>query len=89
VVEAALDGRDVFVVLATGGGKSLCYQLPAILCPGVAIIVSPLIALVNDQVVAMKSMGVDARSMNSSKDYEQNQGTFSHVVYIYFVSLYD
>src|SRR6476620_9181552 len=49
-IESVLSGRDTFVIMPTGGGKSLCYQLPAMILPGVAIIVSPLIALMNNQV---------------------------------------
>src|SRR5687768_11954838 len=53
VIEAVLAGQDVIVVMPTGGGKSLCYQLPALLFPGVTLVVSPLIALMKDQVDAL------------------------------------
>src|ERR1700733_8927145 len=66
VIAEILAGRDVVAVLPTGGGKSLCYQIPAILRPGVGIVVSPLIALMADQVDALKQAGVRAERLDSS-----------------------
>ncbi|WP_139068904.1 DEAD/DEAH box helicase, partial [Hyphomonas sp. ND6WE1B] len=60
VISDALAGRDALAVLPTGGGKSLCYQIPALLRPGVGLVVSPLIALMADQVDALKQAGVRA-----------------------------
>jgi ATP-dependent DNA helicase RecQ len=66
VVEAILDGRDVAVIMPTGGGKSLCYQLPAILSGGTAIVVSPLIALMHDQAAQLAQLGIPAAVLNST-----------------------
>lgn len=66
IVRALLAGRDVFAVMPTGGGKSLCYQLPARLLPGAAVVVSPLIALMKDQVDNARAMGLAAGALNSS-----------------------
>jgi ATP-dependent DNA helicase RecQ len=66
VISEILSGNDVFVVMPTGGGKSLCYQLPAILLDGVTIVVSPLVALMKDQVDSLVSRGVDAALINST-----------------------
>ena len=60
VVAEILAGRDVVAVLPTGGGKSVCYQIPAMLRPGLGLVVSPLIALMTDQVEALKQQGVAA-----------------------------
>jgi ATP-dependent DNA helicase RecQ len=65
-IDAILDGKDVLVVMPTGGGKSLIYQLPALVLDGVAIVISPLIALMKDQVDAMNKIGVPATFINSS-----------------------
>ncbi|WP_439470591.1 DNA helicase RecQ [Brevundimonas sp.] len=65
VVEEVLEGRDVLAVLPTGGGKSVCYQVPAILRPGLGLVVSPLIALMTDQVEALKQQGVSAARLDS------------------------
>lgn len=70
VIETLLNGRDALVVMPTGGGKSLCYQLPALIRPGVAVIVSPLIALMQDQVSALSQWGIRAGCLNSSLDYQ-------------------
>lgn len=66
IVEAALAGRDQLVVIPTGGGKSLCFQLPALLQPGLTVVVSPLIALMQDQVAALRDNGISATFLNSS-----------------------
>lgn len=71
VIEHVTSGGDALVLMPTGGGKSLCYQIPALMRPGVGIIVSPLIALMQDQVDALKQLGVSAAFLNSSLDAEE------------------
>jgi len=66
VINEVLDGRDVMAVLPTGGGKSFCYQIPAMLRPGVGLVVSPLIALMADQVAALRAAGVAAARLDST-----------------------
>ncbi|MDC0833625.1 DNA helicase RecQ [Geitlerinema sp. CS-897] len=66
IVETALQNRDLLVIMPTGGGKSLCYQLPALLRPGVTVVVSPLIALMQDQVQALQNNGIGATFLNST-----------------------
>ena len=66
IIQASLDGRDVFALLPTGGGKSLCFQLPALLRTGLTVVVSPLIALMKDQVDQLQAAGVAATFLNST-----------------------
>jgi ATP-dependent DNA helicase RecQ len=68
VIEHVAAGGDALVLMPTGGGKSLCYQIPALLRDGTAIVVSPLIALMQDQVDALRQLGVEAAFLNSSLD---------------------
>jgi len=71
IVRDALAGRDVFALMPTGGGKSLCFQLPALLRTGLTIVVSPLISLMKDQVDALQASGVAATFLNSALDGSQ------------------
>ncbi len=70
IVEHVIGGGDALVLMPTGGGKSLCYQVPSLIRDGVGIVVSPLIALMQDQVDAMRQLGVKAEFLNSSLEYE-------------------
>ncbi len=79
LVDAALSGRDVLGIMPTGGGKSLCYQVPALLLPGVALVISPLISLMKDQVAALAAAGVSAAFLNSSQDLEESRQVWGAV----------
>jgi ATP-dependent DNA helicase RecQ len=74
IIRDALAGRDVFALLPTGGGKSLCFQLPAMACEGLTVVVSPLIALMKDQVDALQASGVPATFLNSSLAAGESRG---------------
>ena len=71
IIEAALDGRDSLVIMPTGGGKSLCYQIPAMLRGGTGLVISPLIALMQDQVAALNENGIAAEFLNSSQSFDE------------------
>ncbi|KAF4989094.1 hypothetical protein FDECE_14812 [Fusarium decemcellulare] len=71
IIEAALDGYDVYVQAATSFGKSLCFQLPAVIDQGITIVVSPLLSLMINQVDALKASGIDANSLNSNTPYPE------------------
>jgi ATP-dependent DNA helicase RecQ len=73
VVDAILAKRDVLMILPTGGGKSLCYQLPTLLMEGITVVVSPLLALMHDQVVALQANGISAEMLSSMQDLEESQ----------------
>ena len=73
LIDAILNGRDVLGVMPTGGGKSLCYQIPAIILDGVTLVISPLISLMKDQVDALQTMGVKAAYINSQLSYFEQQ----------------
>ena len=72
VVDAILAKQDVLMILPTGGGKSLCYQLPTLLMDGVTVVISPLLALMHDQVVALKANGISAEMLSSMQDAEES-----------------
>ncbi len=71
-MEEVINGHDCLVLMPTGGGKSICYQVPALAMPGTAIVVSPLISLMHDQVRALKENGIPAEALNSSHNSEEN-----------------
>lgn len=79
VMEALLNGRHVLAVMPTGAGKSLCYQVPALVLGGLTIVVSPLVALMQDQVAALRLAGVAADTINSSLDREANVAAWRRV----------
>ena len=79
LIDAVLDRRDVLGIMPTGGGKSLCYQIPALLLPGLTLVISPLISLMQDQVLALKAAGIPAAYLNSSLSMEQRSLVFRNL----------
>ena len=73
IIDTVVAGRDALVLMPTGGGKSLCYQIPALVRTGVGVVISPLIALMQDQVDALTALGVRAGFLNSTQDLEQRR----------------
>src|SRR5271155_5320602 len=79
IVTAILDGCDVLAVMPTGSGKSLCYQLPALIRDGLTIVVSPLIALMRNQVAQLRGYGVAAAALNSANDADENRAVLDQI----------
>ncbi|KAH9687595.1 ATP-dependent DNA helicase q1 [Citrus sinensis] len=73
IINAVLSGRDVLVIMAAGGGKSLCYQLPAVLREGIALVVSPLLSLIQDQVMCLAALGIPAHMLTSTTSKEDEK----------------
>ena len=68
IINHLVDGGDALVLMPTGGGKSLCFQIPALIRPGMGVVISPLIALMQDQVMALQQLGVKAQTLHSAMD---------------------
>ncbi|WP_158828672.1 DNA helicase RecQ [Mucilaginibacter lacusdianchii] len=79
IIQQILNGGDAMVLMPTGGGKSLCYQLPAVLLPGLTIVISPLIALMKDQVDALNINGIPAAYLNSTQGSDEQQNIISRL----------
>jgi ATP-dependent DNA helicase RecQ len=88
IIRSALAGTDVFALLPTGGGKSLCFQLPALLRPGLTVVVSPLIALMKDQVDALQAAGIAATFLNSTLAPDESRRRLANLHRGAFVLLY-
>ena len=73
IIDHLINGGDALVLMPTGGGKSLCFQIPALMRPGLGVVVSPLIALMQDQVMALQQLGVKAQALHSAMDWQTQQ----------------
>ena len=80
LIDGVLAGRDVFGIMPTGGGKSMCYQIPALMLPGITLVISPLISLMRDQVLALKTAGVPAAYINSTLNAAQMQAVYRNLL---------
>ena len=78
-IESVLQGKDCVVLMPTGGGKSLCYQIPALMMDGLTVVISPLIALMKDQVDALRANGVEAAFFNSTQSAAEKVPVFQKV----------
>ncbi len=80
LIDGVLSGQDVFGIMPTGGGKSICYQVPALMLSGITLVISPLISLMRDQVLALKAMGIPAAFINSTLSFQQMQLVYRNLL---------
>ncbi len=80
LVDGILSGQDAFGIMPTGGGKSICYQLPGLMLPGVTVVISPLISLMHDQVMALKAAGIPGAYVNSSLTWQQLRLVYRNLI---------
>ena len=88
LINAVLSGRDALGVMPTGGGKSLCYELPALLLPGLTLVISPLISLMKDQVMALRNAGIPAGCINSAMSMDELREAYTDARYGAYKLLY-
>ena len=90
IIDTLIYGGDALVLMPTGGGKSLCYQIPSIVRKGVGVIISPLISLMQDQVVTLKENGIKAAYLNSSLGLKESRETDVpvHYILVFVILLY-
>lgn len=88
IINAVLEKKDVLALLPTGGGKSICYQIPGIILPGICIVVSPLVSLIKDQITTLRSKGIKATGITGGISYEELDTTLDNCVYGQYQFLY-
>ena len=88
IIQSVLDGKDTMALLPTGGGKSLCFQIPALMQDGICIVVSPLIALMKDQVFQLKKRGIKAAAIFSGLSYHEIDIVLDNCQFGYYKFLY-
>lgn len=88
IIESVLEGKDTLALLPTGGGKSLCFQIPALIKEGICLVITPLIALMKDQVNNLEQKGIPALAIHSGMTYFEVKKTFQHAAYGHYKFLY-
>ena len=88
IIHAVLNGEDVLALLPTGGGKSICYQIPGLMLEGICIVVSPLIALIRDQVTALRAKGIKAVALTGGISFEEASTLLDNCLYGGYKFLY-
>ena len=79
IISSVLEGKDTLAIMPTGGGKSVCYQIPALMFPGITVVISPLISLMQDQVTGLLENGIEAAFLNSSLDWDSYKETVDRI----------